>query len=165
MFQRWQPYCHSTPHPPPRNGTCASTSHRDHNGQYSRLRRLLPHPQRSRHLATIQTAKGRCVAARSYASSPHVRNFVVRGQENTHLQMRRILLDRYYVDTSNIHYIYSKSDTSTNWRYVLIHAQEARWKGWFVEEYKLEQSPHCAHTLESGIVCWYCETALGSVKS
>lgn len=34
---------------------------------------------------------------------------------------------------------------STNWRHVLIHAQEARWKGWFVEEYKLEQSPHCAH--------------------
>lgn len=79
------------------------------------------------------------------------------GQENPHLQMRRLLLDRYYVDTSNIYYIYSKSDTTTNWSHVLIHAQEARWKGWLVEEYKLEHSPHCAHVrsnpeLYAGIV-------------
>lgn len=76
---------------------------------------------------------------------PMYASFAIRGQENTHLQMRRIILDRYYVDTSNIYYIYSKSDTSTNWTHVLIHAQEARWKGWVVEEYKLEHSPHCAH--------------------
>lgn len=96
---------------------------------------------------------------------PMYASFTIRGEENTHLQMRRIILDRYYTDTSNIHYIYSKSDTSTNWRHVLVHAQEARWKGWIVEEYKLEQSPHCAHIrsnpeLYAGIV----RRLWGSVK-
>ena len=108
-------------------------------GGYNHTHNAVVYSQPSRPRKAVVSVIAHTLLVPMYAS------FVIRGTENTHLQMRRILLDRYYVGTSNIYYIYSKSDTSTNWRHVLIHAQEARWKGWFVEEYKLEQSPHCAH--------------------
>lgn len=61
-------------------------------------------------------------------------SYIIGGQENSQLEMRRIFLDRDYVDTSNIYYVYSKSDKTTDWRDVLIHAEEARGEGWLVEE-------------------------------
>lgn len=72
-------------------------------------------------------------------------SYAVGGQENSQLEMRRIILDRDYVGTSNIRYVYSKSDQITDWRDVLVHAEEARGKGWLVEEHKLGESSHCAH--------------------
>ena len=62
-----------------------------------------------------------------------------------HVEMREAFLNREYVDTPIIFYVYSKNDTMTDWKHAVTHAQEARWEGWYVEEYKLEDSAHCAH--------------------
>ncbi|EED19396.1 DUF829 domain protein (PaxU), putative [Talaromyces stipitatus ATCC 10500] len=72
-------------------------------------------------------------------------SYIIGARENSQLEMRRIILDRHYVDTLNIRYVYSKSDKITDWRDVLVHAEEARGKGWLVEEYKLVESAHCSH--------------------
>lgn len=71
--------------------------------------------------------------------------YVVGQQENSQLIMRRTLLDRSFVGTSNICYVYSKDDKITRWEDVHLHAEEARMKGWSVEEHRLEGSSHCAH--------------------
>jgi hypothetical protein len=42
-------------------------------------------------------------------------------------------------------YIYSKTDRLVGVEYVAQHAQQARAKGYFVEEIKLDKSPHVAH--------------------
>jgi Eukaryotic protein of unknown function (DUF829) len=76
--------------------------------------------------------------------------YIIGQQENSQLVMRRTFLDPEYVDTTSIYYVYSKDDKITNWRDVRIHAEEARAKGWFVDENVLEGSSHCAHIRSQG---------------
>lgn len=71
--------------------------------------------------------------------------YVVGQQENSQLVMRRTFLDRDFLETSNICYVYSKDDKITDWEDVHLHAEEAKEKGWSVEEHRLEGSSHCAH--------------------
>ncbi|KAI9039422.1 TMEM53 family protein [Aspergillus affinis] len=77
------------------------------------------------------------------------------GNENPAALMRRTLLDDETVDPEegmrnagvggNICYLYSKADRMTDWRDVQDHAEDARLKGWNVQEILFEGSGHCAH--------------------
>lgn len=72
-------------------------------------------------------------------------SYAVGREENSQTMMRRVFLDRAYVDTTRICYLYSKEDPVTNWEYVHLHAEEARRKGWSVDELEFRGSSHCAH--------------------
>jgi len=75
------------------------------------------------------------------------------GQENSLIEMRRVLLDDQYVRAANgqscprILYVYSKEDKMTLWRDVEAHAARARELGWKVKEIVFEDSAHCSHVL------------------
>ncbi|KAB8067239.1 hypothetical protein BDV29DRAFT_186542 [Aspergillus leporis] len=74
------------------------------------------------------------------------------GNENPASLMRRTLLDEETVgpapqrdDPGYVCYMYSKEDRMTDWRDVWDHAQEAKEKGWKVDEVLFEGTGHCAH--------------------
>ncbi|KAK1141897.1 hypothetical protein N8T08_008410 [Aspergillus melleus] len=77
------------------------------------------------------------------------------GNENPAALMRRTLLDDETVESGeemynagangNICYLYSKADKMTDWRDIQDHAEDARLKGWNVQEILFEGSGHCAH--------------------
>lgn len=76
---------------------------------------------------------------------PFWATYAVGIRENSQLELRRVILDRKFVDATHICYVYSKNDRITDWRDVLVHAADARGCGWSVEEHLLENSSHCAH--------------------
>ncbi|PLB52245.1 hypothetical protein P170DRAFT_453695 [Aspergillus steynii IBT 23096] len=77
------------------------------------------------------------------------------GNENPASLMRRTLLDEETVDpgdemrdvgvNGNICYLYSEADKMTDWRDIRDHAEDARLKGWNVQEIRFDGSGHCAH--------------------
>lgn len=71
-------------------------------------------------------------------------------KENSQEVMRKTFLDSEYMATTNVSYVYSKDDQITNWKDVHLHAEEARAKGWHVDENLLESSPHCGHIRTQG---------------
>ncbi|KAA8649465.1 hypothetical protein EYZ11_008080 [Aspergillus tanneri] len=77
------------------------------------------------------------------------------GNENPASLMRRTLLDDKTICpgdkvrdagvNGNICYLYSKTDRMTDWHDVRDHADDARQKGWNVQEVLFDGSGHCAH--------------------
>ncbi|CAI6332247.1 unnamed protein product [Periconia digitata] len=78
------------------------------------------------------------------------------GNENPASLQRRTMLDKETVTASsatvgdedgmgNARYIYSRSDRMCQWGDVHDHAEEARRRGWNVEEVVYEGTAHCAH--------------------
>lgn len=77
------------------------------------------------------------------------------GNENPASLMRRTLLDEEAVGATDaimetgangyVCYMYSKEDAMTDWRDVWDHADDAKGKGWKVDEVLFEGTGHCAH--------------------
>ncbi|CRG86174.1 hypothetical protein PISL3812_03177 [Talaromyces islandicus] len=106
---------------------------------------------RQTHLAVV-VSKPRSMVQRAAVSLlghaillPIWASYLVGREENSQTVMRRVFLDREYVDTTSICYLYSKDDLVTNWTCVRMHAEEARKKGWVVDELEFFGSSHCAH--------------------
>lgn len=58
---------------------------------------------------------------------------------------RKSILDKTLIDSKRICYIASKADELTGWRDVVSHAEEARQKGWDVQQHIFDDTPHCNH--------------------
>ncbi|KAI1813812.1 hypothetical protein GGS20DRAFT_551597 [Poronia punctata] len=75
------------------------------------------------------------------------------GQENSQVEMRRVLLDGKYVRGADgqsypkLLYVYSKDDKMTLWTDVEAHARRARELGWRVKEVVFEDTAHCNHVV------------------
>ncbi|KAH8433953.1 TMEM53 family protein [Aspergillus melleus] len=86
------------------------------------------------------------------------------GNENPAALMRRTLLDDETIESGeemynagvngNICYLYSKADKMTDWRDIQDHAEDARLKGWNVQEILFEGSGHCAHLAQDATKYW-----------
>ena len=85
-------------------------------------------------------------------------SWIACGNENPASLQRRTLLDTNtfepgwaadeqapVVAAGRVCYLFSRSDRMCLWTDVVEHAEEARAKGWQVEEIMFEQSGHCAH--------------------
>ncbi|KAI1500364.1 hypothetical protein F5X99DRAFT_429482 [Biscogniauxia marginata] len=58
---------------------------------------------------------------------------------------RKSILDENLLDSKRICYIASKIDKMIDWRDVVSHAKQAREKGWEVQEFIFDDTPHCNH--------------------
>ncbi|KAI0531529.1 indole-diterpene biosynthesis protein-like protein PaxU [Xylaria digitata] len=58
---------------------------------------------------------------------------------------RKSILDQKLINCKKICYFVSKADKLTDWIDVLSHAEQARKKGWEVEEFPFDDTPHCRH--------------------
>ncbi|KAI3326187.1 hypothetical protein HD806DRAFT_489582 [Xylariaceae sp. AK1471] len=58
---------------------------------------------------------------------------------------RKLILDKKLIDCKRIRYFVSKADKLTDWRDVFSHAEQARKKGWEVEELLFNDTYHCSH--------------------
>lgn len=70
--------------------------------------------------------------------------YVACGNENPVTLWRRTALENSS-PARGARYLYSKEDLMIDWKDVEQHAEEARRKGWMVEEVLFEGSGHCAH--------------------
>ncbi|KAF2836635.1 hypothetical protein M501DRAFT_1033713 [Patellaria atrata CBS 101060] len=59
--------------------------------------------------------------------------------------IRHTLLRKKMVDCRNICYIFSKSDKMVEWEDVISHTDEARGRGWLVNEICFNDTTHCNH--------------------
>ncbi|GAW24966.1 hypothetical protein ANO14919_145630 [Xylariales sp. No.14919] len=58
---------------------------------------------------------------------------------------RESILDKSLVESNRICYIASKADELTGWQDVVSHAEEARERGWDVQQYIFNDTSHCNH--------------------
>jgi hypothetical protein len=65
--------------------------------------------------------------------------------ENPASLQRRIMIDPTVIRVPSACYLYSKSDQVCDWREVHDHAEDARGKGWMVEEEIFNDTAHCTH--------------------
>ena len=69
---------------------------------------------------------------------------ILLGAENPAAVGRRVLLEGAG-GRRRATYLYSESDQMVDWRDISEHAEEARGKGWEVEEIRFVGSGHCGH--------------------
>ncbi|KAF1835912.1 hypothetical protein BDW02DRAFT_481623, partial [Decorospora gaudefroyi] len=67
------------------------------------------------------------------------------GWEKPERIYRRTLLDPDFVDCKRICYGFSKADTHVDWDDITSHADDARRKGWDVQQLEFTGTPHCNH--------------------
>lgn len=71
--------------------------------------------------------------------------WIAMGNEAPEDYWRRSVLDDKLIKCRKICYIASKADKMTDWRDVVSHAEGARKKGWAVEKFIFDDTPHCNH--------------------
>jgi hypothetical protein len=80
-----------------------------------------------------------------YATITLLYIWIAIGNEAPENYWRRSVLDEKIINCRRISYIASKIDKITDWKDVVSHAEEARKKGWVVQEMIVSDTPHCNH--------------------